>query len=329
MKSNKMNMIFIIGNSRSGTTMMANILAKNNDILIFKELHFFDVLSTSDLVKYGKNQALKIYAKLLCSNKLEPWNINKYTQFLIQAEKELKITKSITNYELFKLFISNQLKKHGKNIAVEQTPRNSFHFEKIAAHMPNSRFIHMIRDCRAILISQKNKWKRNRFGGKLTRKEVIRQFVNYNPIITSTLYNKTLSRIISHQKGISDDLFTTVKYENLLLMPEKTLKNLFSFLNLYYSDNVLEINHSSSSFEKKSKIGIDSSRIGDWKNHINNTECFIAQKINLKLLRELNYKITKDVIPNPLVLIYSFIILPIQFIIILIFSFNYFIKDGK
>lgn len=36
--------IFIVGNSRSGTTMMGRILGNHTDVFTFHELHFFEQL---------------------------------------------------------------------------------------------------------------------------------------------------------------------------------------------------------------------------------------------------------------------------------------------
>lgn len=38
------NPIFIIGNSRSGTTLMGSILGLKREVFTFKELHFFSYL---------------------------------------------------------------------------------------------------------------------------------------------------------------------------------------------------------------------------------------------------------------------------------------------
>ena len=42
----KSRQIFIVGSSRSGTTMMGRILANHKDIFTFKELHFFGTMWT-------------------------------------------------------------------------------------------------------------------------------------------------------------------------------------------------------------------------------------------------------------------------------------------
>ena len=71
--------IFVVGNSRSGTTMMGRILGNHPDIFTFKELHFFGqlwcsnetnnrlnrkeyVLNAEELTKFFKHQNIKDYA---------------------------------------------------------------------------------------------------------------------------------------------------------------------------------------------------------------------------------------------------------------------------
>ena len=44
----KIKQIFIVGSSRSGTTMMGRILANHSDIFAFKELHFFGTIWTNN-----------------------------------------------------------------------------------------------------------------------------------------------------------------------------------------------------------------------------------------------------------------------------------------
>ena len=52
---NKQKKIFIVGSSRSGTTMISRILNNNKSVFSFKELHFFSQLFSnrkSDILEY-------------------------------------------------------------------------------------------------------------------------------------------------------------------------------------------------------------------------------------------------------------------------------------
>jgi hypothetical protein len=247
--------------------------------------------------------------------------VHKYHQFLEQAKHEFKCDKKVTNYELFKTFLKNQLEKERKTVAIEQTPRNSFHFEKISSHIPESKIIHIYRDPRAVLVSQKNKWKRNRLGGNMTKREMMRTYFNHNPFVTSTIYNKTLTRIIDKSKSLGNKIFYQIKYEKLLVNSSDQIRHLFQFLGLEFDSEFLNINHNSSSFVKIEKKGIDKSRIDSWQLNINSAELFICHNINKKLIAKLEYPFIRK-IPSPLRLISYLVILPFQIVLILLFNFR-------
>src|SRR4026208_2132895 len=62
-----MPFIFIVGNSRSGTTMMGRILNNHEKVHTFPELHFFEQLWSSNEKKkiLSNEEALKLAALLL------------------------------------------------------------------------------------------------------------------------------------------------------------------------------------------------------------------------------------------------------------------------
>jgi len=253
---------------------------------------------------------------------LEPWNLHKYTLYIEHARSEYKISANITNYNLFATFVSNQLIKANKTIAVEQTPRNSYHFEKILRNLHGSKVIHIVRDPRGVLLSQKNKWKRNKFGGNMTPKEKIRTFLNYNPILTSYIYDRTLNRIFKN--AITEpNLFFTIKFENILSAPQETLPQLFEFVELQYNTNFVNVKHSSSSFVSNNEQGIDIKRATSWKENISRNEIFIVQLITKRIMNRYNYPRHSVSIINPFVFLYYFITLLIQSVFVIAFNYNF------
>jgi hypothetical protein len=59
--------IFITGNSRSGTTMMAKILGRNPLVHMFYELHFFEQLwfPTKEITEITREQAVNLFCELI------------------------------------------------------------------------------------------------------------------------------------------------------------------------------------------------------------------------------------------------------------------------
>lgn len=66
-RESKTSSIFITGNSRSGTTMMAKIFGKNPLIFMFYELHFFEQLwyPSEDVKEIGIEEAIDLFSNLI------------------------------------------------------------------------------------------------------------------------------------------------------------------------------------------------------------------------------------------------------------------------
>ena len=75
--------IFVVGNSRSGTTMMGRVIGKHSSVFTFKELHFFGQLwSSNDENKLlSKKESLKLFSKLLCIQNYGIFNQRNPKQF--------------------------------------------------------------------------------------------------------------------------------------------------------------------------------------------------------------------------------------------------------
>ena len=162
---NKINNVFIVGSSRSGTTMMSRILENNASIFTFRELHFFSRVCTHPLTtSMSKKKCTILLAKLICVQKNSIFYIKKYMSYYEEASvllSERSIDKPI---EIFLFFLNEFTKVNRSSIACEHTPHNIFYVEEILHFFPHAKVINMVRDQRDVLLSQKNKWKRKFLG---------------------------------------------------------------------------------------------------------------------------------------------------------------------
>ena len=273
--------IFVVGNSRSGTTMMGRIIGKNSSVFTFKELHFFGQLWSS---KYknkllSKKESIKLFSKLLSIQKFGIFNQKNSSQFDELSESVLD-QKTYSRIEVFNLFLNYSVEQHNSVISCDQTPRNVFYIQEILDNFPNAKVVNMVRDPRDVLLSQKNKWKRRYFGASgIPFREAIRSYFNYHPIVISKIWNTS---ILNAKKFEQEKRVKTIKFEDLVLNPKSTISELCSFLEIDFDESMLRVPNigSSTNLDKNSTSGIDKSKIGSWKRGgLNLSEIYICQKM--------------------------------------------------
>lgn len=317
----KFKYIFIIGSSRSGTTMMSRVFNQHSSIYTFKEIHFFNQIYTKyNNKKINRSNAIDILSDLFQKQKDGLFSKINSNNFKDLSSKLLskEIYKII---EVFKIFVEFEMKDKNKLVACFHTPNNIYYINDIINAFPDAKFINMVRDNRDVLLSQKNKWKRKFLGAKkIPFLESIRSFVNYHPITTSLVWNSSLkiTRGLKHKSNVY-----ILKFEDFVLAPEQNCKRLCDFLKIDYQSIMLEIENigSSNTNDSQEKL-IDISKIYKWKkNGLTNSEIYLAQLISSSLMNDFNYEKKRFVFPPFLVLVYL-LIFPVKLFFALIFNIN-------
>ena len=286
-------MIFIVGNSRSGTTMMGRIFGKHPKVYTFGELHFFGQLSAPPFSSKGHTKEIeKLASQLFCVQREGYRTHGKAHRFLSEAQTFLA---GLTRYPdtsatLFEAFLYHETAENDKTIPCDQTPRNVFYILDILDLYPNAHVINMIRDPRDVLLSQKRKWKRRFLGGSdMPMKETLRDWMNYHPITISHIWRTAVNaadQFAQHERVIS------VYFEELLAYPEKTVKSLCDFVGITYTAEMLEVPQVGSSVgeDRPQQLGINPQRAHSWqKGELNSAEIYLNQKINAVLMKKHNY----------------------------------------
>ncbi|MCB9032977.1 MAG: sulfotransferase [Chitinophagales bacterium] len=308
--------IFIVGNSRSGTTLMLRVLNQHPQLMVLNELHFFEQLwSSKDKDKIiSESEAIVIAEKLLLiQRKGYNTGFNDTTVFTEEAKSLINsIDKNeLTAENVFYQFAKREVALNNKSIVCEKTPQNVFYLKEIFDLFPNAKVINMVRDPRAIMLSQKNKWKRRKLGGwYITRKESIRLRINYHPITLSKLWNAAIKASLEFK---NNQAVKTIIFENLIDNPTQTIQSICNHIEVDFTNKMLEITQESSSIEMDSKaIGFKKERAANWKNGgLNNTEIWFCEKISGKYFSEFGFEKLNPK-PNYLLVILYIILFPIK-----------------
>jgi hypothetical protein len=318
--------IFIVGNSRSGTTMMLRILNNHQQLMVLNELHFFEQLwSPDDKGKtISKEKALEIAAKLVMIQR-KGYNTGfiDFTQFYIEAEEVIAtlLNNEFTAEAVFTAMARREIALNNKQIVCEKTPQNVFYIKEIFELFPNAKVVNMVRDPRAILLSQKNKWNRKNLGGwYITRRESIRLQINYHPITLSKLWNAAINAAGLFK---TDQRLISVRFEDLLENPEQTIRTICKHIEVDFDAKMMNITQESSSIEKDSKeIGFKKERASNWlKGGLNITERWICQTICKKNMQQYGFPI-EDIKPNIFYLLFYYISFPVKISLALLMNLD-------
>lgn len=211
----KIRPIFVGGCHRSGTTLLGAMLGASKESLVVPESQFkIDVLGNLGLPQ----DAADVQAA---------WNkIKKHWRFRMSWVKSLEATETPDRdaYGSYTRLIEWVVTKYGQYIGmkdfsvwVDHTPNNVRHLSTLLSIFPEAKAIHIVRDGRAVAAS-----------AMPTR-------IGPSSIIGAAhWWVHNVSYGLAAESALGRDRITRVKYEDLVIGPEKVMKGLCSWLGIDY-----------------------------------------------------------------------------------------------
>lgn len=276
--------VFIVGNSRSGTTMLGRVLGNHSQIHTFGELHFFeqqvDGATVRERPAWSQRQLFGLLERLLTSAREGLFRQVEPGRYREQAGHILAAAQANDPVSVYGAFLHYEAGQHGKTIPCEQTPRYLYFAAEILHAFPRARVINLVRDPRAVLRSQKYKWRRRYLGARaIPLREALRAWANYHPYIVARLW---VSAVRAARRHESHPRFLSLQFEDLLQEPEKIVRRICSFLGVTYEPGMLEVPQIGSSIEedRPERHGIDSSRSQSWRTYgLSAVELAICERV--------------------------------------------------
>ena len=321
---NNTKQIFVVGSGRCGTTMMGRVLNNHKDIFTFEEIHFLGWLCSKHEINslIDRQDAIRLLSKLFAIQQDGIFLKKNPKQFNKRSEAVLSDVAKLTSIEVYKRFLQTITNENGCSITCEQTPRNIFYIQELLSHFPNAKIIHMVRDSRDVLLSQKNKWKRGFLGAnKIPLRETIRSYMNYHPITFAKFWS---SAVLHGNKMEENPRVIKIKFEELLQNPQDKIMELCSFIGIPFNKKMLEVPNigSSISLDKEDELEIDSTKIEKWKRGgLTAAEIYLSQIFTKDRMQANGYEL-KSFLTPPILSIFYLIILPIKVFFTLILNFK-------
>ncbi|HEX5789375.1 MAG TPA: sulfotransferase [Woeseiaceae bacterium] len=267
--------VFVTGASRSGTTMLARMLGRARDAYTLHELHYFGELvpfeHTSAVLP--RERAERAVAMTLARHARDYWVSGPTPE---ERSLAREIVDSVgaaraTGDRLFAATMDRIRDMAGAAVLCEQTPRNVYYAFHLLDAFPDCRIVHVVRDPRAVLASQKRRYQLRKLGGhNVPVREVVRLWLNYHPITMVRLW-RSATREILRLEGYPR--VSIVRYEDLVLDAEATVRGLCDEIGLPFEREMLNVPHwGSSTVRHTSAAGPSAAALDKWREILDGQE---------------------------------------------------------
>ena len=271
--------IFVVGSSRSGTTLLAAMLNAHSNIACGPE---------SQILNKIKPRKIKT---ILSDPKWPKLAAKALTEIIIAEQRvidvfdlnEAEVYHQLSQYEpsvaaLFEAISGLYAKKQNKPRWAEKTPRHLLHLKTLRKAFPEGRVIRIVRDPRDSALS-------------------MRQLPWSSDSYLANLYLWCEWYENSHDFFIDDVYSMTVIYEQLIAEPHETMLKICDFIGEEFQPEMLDTKKSSDSvtttkevWKKQVSGPLDSSRLYRWKRELSTPEALISSVVCEKWLKIFSYE---------------------------------------
>ncbi len=286
------SILYVTGASRSGTTLMSRILGQHSRVHSSNELHYFgDLFDAGDETSLDPAAATSLCARLLARERAGVWRGHPEEGDLVLAQEVVNsIDGDLNGASLFNATIARLLSSVDAEYFCEHTPRNIFYADYLLARNPNARIIHMIRDPRAVLASQKYRWKRRWLDKvNIPLRETLRVRLGFHPFTTTKLWQKATHAAIALE---DNPRVLLVQYEHLVNDPETVVKKIAEFAGINHEPEMTLIQKMGSS-HKTSKLdeqGLTTESVSRWRDSLRIGEIATCERVAQRLMKRLGYE---------------------------------------
>jgi hypothetical protein len=307
--------------------MMSRILNNHPSVFTFRELHFFEQICAGEELEkpISEERAMQMLKRLLGIQAEDYWTYDPNNANLYEAEAQQilqGISAPIMAYQVFDAYLAHIAIKNNAQYACDQTPRNIFYIDQILRLFPHAKCIMMVRDPRAVLLSQKNKWRRKFLGAdNMPMKEVVRNFINYHPFTIGMLWKGAAKQTLMNKDR---ERVMMVRFEDFIGQSNSIVAQICDFVGLNYDPKMLQVPHkgSSNASDNSDELGIRKTVSDAWRNsNYTDGEIYCMQLVVKKEMEALGYELMKFKFPPISALLYI-MYFPIHVVLILFANFG-------
>ncbi len=295
--------VFVVGPSRSGTTMMRLILNRHDVVWVSAETHYFDDLRVRFRGREGRMltkseaKACEDYFLAIAHKPYGRGGSPDSATRVTRRQLEEEAARFGDGADAFFRGYCELLARHnGKKRWGEKTPRHVYRIREMLSLWPRAQIICMVRDPRAVVASYRH-WKAQSESQAELEEPLDRGFEadeerarrSYNVVVISLLWRSAMRASLDALRAFGRDRVRIQRYEPILREPEAELRRLTTWLGLEYQESLLDVPILNSSFGMRGQTGISTEPLERWRTSLPPSETSVVQTCCGAVMDELGY----------------------------------------
>lgn len=271
----------MVGVARSGTTLIRTILERSGQVAIARETHFVGHVQgrrsmRHELRRLGDlrdDATIRRFVDDIYTGALaRRVGQQPYLTWLVKAvdRKTLEgrfLAAERSERGVFQAMLEVYAEGKGRPRWGEKTPAHVRHVETLMEWFPDARVVHMVRDPRAVFVSELRR--RQSHGVRAGYRALMRvplAYPLYVLVKTTILWAEAADRDAMYARRFPDR-YRRQRFEDLVTEPEAQLEELFGFLDLALTPDALQTRVVSVGFMHR-EAGFDAGAATRWRAHI-------------------------------------------------------------
>ena len=276
--------VFIVGVSRSGTTLMRRILDRHSRIGIVTENHYLGHLLAWEGTRHyfrrlgdlRDDEHVHALVELIYSGELQRRSrlreLSPYWRWLTDKvpRDDLEtylLASDRSERGIFEAFLRIYADRRGKAIIGEKTPAHLDYAETLLDWFPDGRVVHCMRDPRAIYVSELRRRSESATGFPY-RQLAVAPALLWRFVLLEVVW--VWARAVHRHRELRrryPDRYRIVRFEDLVVAPAETLSDVCGFLGVAMESRMLEQKVTSKG-ALVGATGFDAGAADRWREHI-------------------------------------------------------------
>jgi omega-hydroxy-beta-dihydromenaquinone-9 sulfotransferase len=297
--------IFIVGVSRSGTTLMRRILDKHSRVGIITENHYLGHLLAWEGTRHylrrlgdpRSDAVVRAMGELIYSGELQRRSrlreLSPYWRWLTTHVPQVDLESYLlasdrTERGFFAAFMRIYADRRGKAVMGEKTPAHLAYVETLLEWFPDGRVVHCMRDPRAIYVSELRRRREHAVGFPYRQLAAVPSSLERFVLLEVAW---AWARAIHRHRVLRrryPDRYRLLRFEDLVAAPVETLEGLCRFLGLELEPRMLE-QRVTSKGALVGRAGFDAEAADRWRSAIDPGAQAALQLLLGRRLTEMGY----------------------------------------